>query len=51
MTMQKFLLSAEKAKKALEEKGLDTLVYKLKSELDAEKFEAVINVISDYGKE
>lgn len=50
MTMQKFLSAAGSIKKTLAEKGIEPLIYKLKSELDSEKFKAVIDVIADYGK-
>lgn len=51
LTMKKYLPLSESVMTAYEKCGINGLIFKLKNELDAEKFEAAMKVISSFGKE
>lgn len=51
LTMKKYLPLSESVKTAYEKSGINGLIFKLKNELDAEKFEAAMKVIISFGKE
>ncbi len=51
MAMQNFLSLSRNVKSKLDEKGIEPLMYKLKSELSADSFEEVAEIIGNFGKD
>lgn len=51
ISVQRYLEAAEDIGASIHQKGFDRLIYRLKVELDADGFDAVINVMTDFGKE
>lgn len=50
IAMREYILSADKIGARLAERGIQPLIYRLKSELDAEDFERFVKVLTDFGK-
>lgn len=51
MAMHSFLNCCQNVKNKLNEKGIEPLIYRLKSELCADSFEEVMEIINNFGKE
>lgn len=51
MAVHNFLSHSQNVKSKLSEKGIEPLIYRLKSELCADSFEKVMEIINNFGKE